>query len=142
MNDIGFYYQKGLGGLETDHQMAAYWYQRGAEAGDPASMSNLGYCYRNGIGVKKDLHTGVVWTKKAAEEGNMASAWRTLGWCYQNELGCSLSYAHAFRCYTNASELGNVQALNDLGWFYEKVRAHCGRERECVCVTDRQCVKE
>lgn len=54
------------------------WYNKGAEAGDAASMFNLGITYENGSGVPQDYKMAVAWYQKAKEAGFGAGADKAL----------------------------------------------------------------
>ena len=50
---LGFAYDLGRG-MDEDNLIAASWYMRAAQQGEPRAASNLGYLYHGGAGVELD----------------------------------------------------------------------------------------
>ncbi len=57
--------------------LAAEWYRKAAEYGDPLGQAALGVATFQGVGVPKNAVEGYIWTKLAAEQGD-AKAWSNL----------------------------------------------------------------
>jgi TPR repeat protein len=56
--------------VPQDYQQAMFWYQKGAEGGDPQSVNNIGALYEGGHGVRANRNTAIEWYRKAAALGN------------------------------------------------------------------------
>ena len=77
MNNLGYAYEYGKGGLTKDEAKAVEWFQKAAEAGDAEAMHNLGICYEYGKGgLTKDTYKAMDWYWKAAEAGIIEAAER------------------------------------------------------------------
>ena len=63
-------YNYGRGGVEQDHQVAMYWYQKAADHGYAEAQYALGLLYENGVGVEKDFSKAKAWYQKAADQRN------------------------------------------------------------------------
>jgi TPR repeat protein len=58
-----------------EHEQAAEWYTKGAEAGLPKAMYNLGCLLHRGKGVALPDHTAAAdWYRRAADAGSGAAA--------------------------------------------------------------------
>lgn len=53
--DLGYYYEKGLLGLEKNDEIALQWYLKSAEQSHTIALNNLGNYYEHGTVVKQDL---------------------------------------------------------------------------------------
>ena len=53
-----------------DSEIARYWYQKAAEAGDSSAQNNLGVMLAAGLGGPKDVEKAVYWYTKGAEGGD------------------------------------------------------------------------
>jgi TPR repeat protein len=69
MRNLGVPYDDGKGVMK-DYSLAAYWYRKGADAGDAGGMNNLGILYENGTGVPKDINQAINWYTKAVAAGD------------------------------------------------------------------------
>lgn len=56
--------------IGDDSEIARYWYQKAAEAGDPSAQNNLGVMLAAGLGGPKDVEKAVYWYMKGAEGGD------------------------------------------------------------------------
>ena len=56
--------------IGEDSEIARYWYQKAAEAGDPCAQNNLGVMLASGLGGPKDVEKAVYWYTKGAEGGD------------------------------------------------------------------------
>ena len=102
---------------DGDYESAAEWYRRGAELGDDESMLNTGICYGTGQGVEEDPSKAVEWYRKAYEiKGECAGkAACNIGILFGNDG----DYESAVEWYRRGAELGNDQAMINLGTCYE-----------------------
>ncbi|HEY0683218.1 MAG TPA: caspase family protein [Steroidobacter sp.] len=70
-------YANGMGGIGTDHALAAKWYQRAADQNYSAAIQELGYLYEQGLGVQKDPKLALNLQRKAAGLGDeLDYAWK------------------------------------------------------------------
>ncbi|HZG17924.1 MAG TPA: SEL1-like repeat protein [Candidatus Bathyarchaeia archaeon] len=79
MNNLAHIYYSVEGYLDDD--LAFYWYEKGAAAGDPNAMNGLGACYKNGIGTMTNAEKALHWFGKSADNG-LALAHNNLGAIY------------------------------------------------------------
>ena len=70
MFQLGNYYFYGLEGVKQNFTLAAYWYQRAANAGVVEAMFNYAVCLDRGFGVKQNRYQAYLWYQKAAERGS------------------------------------------------------------------------
>lgn len=65
---LGSLYEEGKD-LPKDYAQAVFWYQEGAEQGDPDAQSSLGILYTEGKGGQQDYAHAAAWFRKAADQG-------------------------------------------------------------------------
>ena len=118
MNEVGYCYHYGEGGLPKDERKAVRWYAKAAEKGHILAMLNLGICYENGQGVDCNIQRAIKWYEKAAENGN-ASAQLNMGQYYFEGKGLPLDYQKAFQWFEKAAMQGEAVAQFYLGVCYE-----------------------
>ena len=70
MFQLGNYYFYGLEDVKQNFTLAAYWYQRAANAGVVEAMFNYAVCLDRGFGVKQNRYQAYLWYQKAAERGS------------------------------------------------------------------------
>jgi hypothetical protein len=68
--------------VSNEYAEALKWYNKAADIGSAAAMSNIGFCYRNGDGVSKDYARAVDWFRKAADGGDKKGMFG-LGYMYE-----------------------------------------------------------
>ncbi|KAA8490630.1 Secretory immunoglobulin A-binding protein EsiB [Porphyridium purpureum] len=116
---VGYFYQKGWGGLREDQHAAAEWFRKAAEQGDADAQCNLGLQHENGLGgLREDKCAAVEWYRKAAEQGN-ARAQCMLGVCYASGEGVVREDKRtAVAWFRKAAEQGIASAQNNLALCY------------------------
>jgi TPR repeat protein len=92
-------------------------FQRGAEHGHHASMTNLGASYRYGLGVE-DYTMALEWYEKAANAG-VPRAMSELGALYDEGEVVPRDYAKAHEWFEKAADKGDTTAMVELGRRYE-----------------------
>ena len=119
MNNLGWMYENGQGGLAKDEAEAAKWYRKAADLGHARAMNNLGVMYKNGDGaLEKDEAEAVKLYRKAAELGD-EFAMTNLGWMYENGWGgLAKDETEAVKWYRKAVGIGHAGAMNNLGVMY------------------------
>ncbi|KAA6461913.1 sel1 repeat family protein [Acidobacteria bacterium AB60] len=58
-------------GTERNEKLAAYWYEKAANFGDPVAQRTIAYFYEVGIGVAKDPARSVRWLERAVASGSL-----------------------------------------------------------------------
>ena len=66
---LGQYCAAGIGGLEQNLFLAAEWYLKAAEQGEPEAQFELSLLYTTGHGVDADYTQAMHWLQKSAEQG-------------------------------------------------------------------------
>jgi len=109
-----------------EHEKAAEWYTKGAEAGLPRAMHCLGCCYDLGEGVALDYQAAVGWYRRAAEAGHGAAS-AELAAMYNVGRGVTRSKREALRWRRKAADTGHPAACMFLAqWMYAD--RSCARE--------------
>lgn len=72
--NLGFFYQKGLGGVSKDPKQAYTCFLKAANVGHPRAMINVATMLASGKGVTKDLEKASFWCEKAATSGDAKAA--------------------------------------------------------------------
>ena len=60
-------------GAKRDHEEAAHWYRKAADAGYSLALFKMGYIYSKGLGVPANQAEAVSWYREAAKK-NVAAA--------------------------------------------------------------------
>lgn len=68
-NNLGVFYEQGLGDLNKNLQLAVKWYREAAEVGYSYAQYNLGVLYLRGYGVKRDIDKAIFWLEIAMLQG-------------------------------------------------------------------------
>lgn len=113
MSFLGISYELGTGNLQT----AIDWYTKGAKLGDTNCMNCLGNVYRK----QENYSLAMKWYKKAANaEDKNDDAMNSLGLMYSNGEGVKEDQEIAKEWWLKAANEENVEAMNNLGWYYEQ----------------------
>jgi hypothetical protein len=56
-------------GVPRNEKLAAYWYEKAAQTGDPGAQNEIGYFYQVGIGVPVNPERAVYWYRLASASG-------------------------------------------------------------------------
>lgn len=116
--DLAAAYANGSG-VAQDFSQAVQWYRRAAEQGDVVAQYTLGRICLEGRGVEKSPSEAQKWLERAADQGK-AEAYLVLGDLFLNRAEVvKPDFEKAFRYFSKAFELGNVSALNSLGFLFE-----------------------
>lgn len=92
-------------GVARDLSLAALWFQRAADAGEPRSQLALAQLHAKGEGVSRSERWAAYWTRQAAESG-FRDAQLQLGRMYERGQGVSKDEAEAYFWYCLASDGG------------------------------------
>jgi uncharacterized protein len=104
-------------GVEQNSTLAAYWYEKAANAGDPRAQKQIGFFYQAGIGVPRDPERAVRWFERAAA-GGLVDAKVNLGVAYLKGIGVRKDPAFAAQLFREALAQGDGRAGFSLGEMY------------------------
>lgn len=90
--------ENALGQNEYRYKMAAYWFRKAAEQGNPLGQYWTGIMCITGSGVAPNYQEGALWFRKAAEQGDVSSQLE-LAKLYENGKGVVLNYDEALKWY-------------------------------------------
>jgi TPR repeat protein len=117
MINLGVCYENGRG-VEKNAETAVKWYTKAAELGDSDAMFNLGVCYENGMRRREERRDGRQVVHEGGRVGQLATRCST-GRVLRERHGVEKSAETAVKWYTKAAELGNSNAMFNLGVCYE-----------------------
>ncbi|CAO3632385.1 unnamed protein product [Mucor hiemalis] len=116
---VGFIYQIGGYGVETDYKKAIFFFGKAIENGNTKAMLSMGDMYMGGFGMEKDHKWALYWYEKAAENNNftaLTNLGRIYGFGYEE---IDKDFKKAYDYTLRAADLENVRAqLLLLGAFY------------------------
>jgi len=104
-------------GVPQNAELAAQWYARGAEFGDPESALGLGALYARGEGVPQDYKRAAELFEKAAAKGHPEAAYN-LALLFLSGKGKPELPLRGFMLMQYAAEKGVLAAMYDLGTLY------------------------
>lgn len=128
-------------GVQKDERLAAFWYEKAAQAGDPVAQIEIGYFYQIGLGVPADPARAAHWYQLSSANG-MVAAKVNLGVAYLWGHGVAKNPAFAAQLFREAANkksglaacyLGDLYAMGlgvnqDMGaaqrWFEAGVKLH------------------
>ncbi|MCU0870513.1 MAG: sel1 repeat family protein [Burkholderiales bacterium] len=114
LNNIGWLYARGEGGVKQDFKEAMSWWKFSAKRGYTVAMNNVGMLYANGQGVDQSYEEAFKWWMRSAERGN-AWAMNAVGDLYEQGQGVPQNYELALTWYREASREGDGLAFWNLG---------------------------
>lgn len=122
--ELGYAYETGNihgwpPGFARDHQKAAHWLGRAAQANHPRAQYMLGILHAHGWGVPRDGARAVEWFTRSARNG-YAPACYHLGWMYHKGDGVPRDDARAFQLLEQAAGQGMAAAHLALGGFHAR----------------------
>jgi uncharacterized protein len=101
-------------GVAQDLRMAAHWYEKAAEGGDPEAENEIGFLYQTGLGVSVDPVRAFHWYQLSAASG-FVKAKVNLGVMYVWGVGVPRNEALAKQFFLEAFQKGNGAAASYLG---------------------------
>lgn len=114
MNNIGWLWARGDGGVKQNYKEAMQWFKHAARMGYAPAMNNVGLLYANGHGVKQDHEEAFKWWLRAAQRGN-AWAMNAVGDAYETGRGAEQNYELALTWYREAAREGDSLAMWNIG---------------------------
>lgn len=97
---------------------ALRWLTRASLEGVPEAMNQLGVMYEFGNGVAKN-HKTAFGHYQAAAKAQLPRAVFNLGRAYSNGTGVDVNKPEAARWYRLAADLGDTDAMTELGWLHQ-----------------------
>ncbi|MBQ1845820.1 MAG: sel1 repeat family protein [Desulfovibrio sp.] len=112
MNNLGFYFQEGLGGLERDEAKALELYRKAADAGDREAQYFVALQLLEGTRLPRDATRALALLEASAAdgEGKPEAAYR-LGQCYEQGEGAPKDPVRALRWFGVAASMDYPPAL-------------------------------
>jgi TPR repeat protein len=104
-------------GLTKDAEVAAAWYGKSANQGNPWAQYRLAELYRQGTGVVADISEAVVLYQKAIDQGNEWAAYQLAG-LYEEGKGVSQNFTTAAELYEKAARASHSWAQFKLASLY------------------------
>lgn len=104
-------------GVPQSSELAAQWYARGDELGDPEAALGLGTLYARGEGVKQDYNRAAELFEKAAAKGHPEAAYN-LALLFLSGKGKPELPHRGFMLMQYAAEKGVIAAMYDVGTLY------------------------
>lgn len=108
-------------GVTKNVQKAFDNYKMAAAFGDAVAMNQIGWLYQgNEEGFEADPEQAFYWYNESAKKGDDVGMFN-VGWCYQNGFGVKKDDEIAAEWFKKSAELGYVNAMNELGDYYQNV---------------------
>lgn len=104
-------------GVRQNVQLAAEWYERAANAGNPGAQNQIGYMSQAGLGVPKDPQRAVRWYQLSATNGSISGK-VNLAVAYIWGIGVERNPALGATLLSEASQKGSGVAAAYLGDLY------------------------
>ena len=101
-------------GVPRDAKMAAYWFERAANLGDPSAQNGIGFFYQTGTGVPRDPERAFHWYQLSAANGSSEGK-VNLAIAYFWGLGVTAQPELAQKLLEEAASAGNGVAAAYLG---------------------------
>lgn len=123
-SNMGFVYDRGVGGVEVNSEKALYWYRQALLSNDPVALNNAGLIYLEGaLNVPTDHNTAVKFFESSAAQGNCAGL-TSLGVAYEfGHGGLTADKKKALELYRRAARHGHPDALANVACMYWKGEA-------------------
>ncbi|MGB1077241.1 MAG: SDR family NAD(P)-dependent oxidoreductase, partial [Bdellovibrionales bacterium] len=117
-HDLAAIYTAGHGGVTTNFEKAAKWFEQAAYNGIANARYNLGVLYHQGLGVQKNEQYAID-LYRAAAHVNHPEAQYNLGIAYIEGVGVSQDVARAAHYFEEAATNNVMEAAYNLGLIYE-----------------------
>ena len=109
---LGENYEKGIG-VEENHEIAFYFYEKAAKTGNPAALNKLGNMFAQGKGCTKNVTKAASYYLTAAEKGNKY-AQHNIAFCYWDGVGVEKDRKTAVMWMQRSAEQGYEKAKKAL----------------------------
>ncbi len=128
--NLGYMYEKGLGGEQNDDNALRY-YRLAAQNNHIAAQYKLGLAYDKGRGVLPDYQNAVYWIMVAAN-GGYPDAQNVLGTFYANGTGVGKNQNLAAKWFRKAAEQGNLNAKANLWQMFLRNELKQSSRKQCL----------
>ena len=119
-------------GLEKDEQMALKLFKKAAKLGDASAQYNLGMGYACGYyGLTANRENAIYWLKKSANRQNPMACLQ-MGLYYFYTVKTESAYKKALKLFTNAYNLGEEEAIINIGLCYLQGKGAKENKKEAV----------
>lgn len=110
-------------GTNVNEKVADFWLERAAKKGHAKAMRQMGDGCRRGRGIlKQDDAVALEWYKKAAEADDAVAQYWLAEFYEDGRGGLSVDLEESFAWRLSSANNGDVDAMNDVGWAYQKGR--------------------
>lgn len=116
---LGALYLNGWG-VERNIELALENYKMAAALGDETSMNQIGFIFMGSDDYEANPEQSFYWFNEAAKKGSDVGM-SNLAYCYRNGFGVKQDEEIAAEWYKKAAELGYVNAMYELGAYYQNV---------------------
>lgn len=118
LNQVGYIYYEGVGGIDIDYPVAMQWFQKASNLGNTFSKSNLGLFYQYGKGVGIDYEKAAEFYK-AGLTVKYPKTYERLGDLYRYSLG-EKYYKDAVYWYKQGAIRGFTTSQYELATLYSE----------------------
>lgn len=101
-----------------ESQMAALWFSRAADKGDPTGMVQYGLMLKKGQGVAMSMDKAVSMFQAAADKGDVSGKYE-LATCYLNGQGVAVDAERAVGMLREVADTGDTRAMDLMGYCYD-----------------------
>lgn len=116
---LGALYLNGWG-VERNVELALENYKMAAALGDEAAMNQIGYIFMGSDDYEANPEQAFFWFNEVAKKGSEVGM-NNLAYCYQHGIGVKQDEEIAAEWYKKSAELGYVDAMFELGVYYQNV---------------------
>lgn len=116
---LGALYLNGWG-VERNIELALENYKMAAALGDEGAMNQIGFIFFGNDAIDANPEQAFYWFNEAAQKGSDVGM-NNLAYCYQHGIGVKQDEEIAAEWYKKAAELGYVDAMYELGAYYQNV---------------------
>lgn len=119
-------------GLEKDEEIALKLFKKAAKLGDSSAQYNLGMGYACGYyGLTANRKNAIYWLKKSANRQNPMACLQ-MGLYYFYTVKTESAYKKALKLFTNAYNLGEEEAIINIGLCYLQGKGAKENKKEAV----------
>ena len=116
---LGFCYETGYCGKDTDIKKAAKYYKKAARKNSPGGLYRTALFLHDGTAMKADPKKALEYMRRAAEKGNMdARLFLASAYFEGNTDGIKQDYKEAAKYWKMLAEADNARACFNLGYLY------------------------
>jgi TPR repeat protein len=117
MNALAMHYTKGLG-VDSNFNLAAYWFSQAATNGYTKALVNLGMLYKHKANDSAGYSIACSYFNQALQ-ANEPTAFFAQGYMYYKGLGCTQSYNNALQLFNQGITLNQANCMYFKGLCYK-----------------------